>query len=298
MNKLAFKKYIWLIDTIYQSGNEGISYERLCEMWNASSLSQGKKYPLRTFHNHRNEIKDVFNVSIRCRKSTNTYYISDEGRTNPLLKKILELISVNQVVGENESLLARMQMEVRPGGECYLSKVMDAISKNHLLQLEYKPYWSEKELVYSSFAPFALKEFKGAWYLLGTREGTGFEWVDLKDVTDIKVLQDTFTPPTEDAIAAALTENFGTKVETIETQEITVKVRASLASKLRANPLHTSQRELERKRSYSIFYYYLKPTEDFLNEILSFGSAVEVMMPLSLRSEILKEAKKIIRINS
>ena len=37
MNKLAFKKYIWLIDTIYQSGNEGISYEKLCEKCNASS---------------------------------------------------------------------------------------------------------------------------------------------------------------------------------------------------------------------------------------------------------------------
>lgn len=298
MNKLAFKKYIWLIDTIYQSGNEGISYEKLCEKWNASTLSQGKKYPLRTFHNHRNEIKDVFNVSIRCRKSTNTYYISDEGRTNPLLKKILELISVNQVVGENESLLGKMQMEVRPGGECYLSKVMDAISKNLCLQLVYKPYWSENEVVYPKFAPYALKEFKGFWYLLGVREETGFELVDLKDVTEIKVLQETFTAPAEDVIAAALAENFGTKVETIETQEITVKVRASIASKLRTNPIHTSQRELERKRNYSIFYYYLKPTGDFLNEILSFGSAAEVIMPLSLKSEILKEAKKIIRINS
>ena len=175
---------------------------------------------------------------------------------------------------------------------------MDAISKNLCLQLVYKPYWSENEVVYPKFAPYALKEFKGFWYLLGVREETGFELVDLKDVTEIKVLQETFTAPAEDVISTALAENFGTKVETIETQEITVKVRASIASKLRTNPIHTSQRELERKRNYSIFYYYLKPTGDFLNEILSFGSAAEVIMPLSLKSEILKEAKKIIRINS
>lgn len=55
---------------------------------------------------------------------------------------------------------------------------------------------------------------------------------------------------------------------------------------LRSLPLHHSQVEKELSDGYYIFEYYLCPTFDFQQTILSFASEVEVMSPKWLRESI------------
>ena len=50
--------------------------------------------------------------------------------------------------------------------------------------------------------------------------------------------------------------------------------------------IHKSQEEIVRSDEYSIFKYYLRPTFDFIQEILLNGESMEVLEPLSLREEI------------
>ena len=51
-------------------------------------------------------------------------------------------------------------------------------------------------------------------------------------------------------------------------------------------PVHKSQRVIESTPDYSVFQYQIVPTFDFRQEILSHGSAVEVLAPEELRDEI------------
>jgi len=298
MNQTSFKRYIWLIDTVYQADKEGITFENICSKWKETELSKGKSYPLRTFHNHRKEIKDVFNVAILCRKSTNSYYISDLTRTDNILKKLLELVAVNQIVDERPEVRDNLVLELHPGGECFLSKAMNAISTKHVLKLEYKPYWSDKVLHYKMFAPYALKEYRGCWYLIGQREASPCEMIDLKNVTGMTTLDVTFVMPSKEDVSSLVNDNFGSVMEVIETEEVMIKVGARFATYLRSNPIHSTQKEIERKRGYSVFYFYLKPNLDFRREILSFGTSVEVLAPQHLRSELAQEAKTISKKNS
>ena len=298
MNQAAFKRYIWLIDTIYKADKEGITYESIAQKWLESDLSGGRPYPLRTFHNHVKEIKSVFNVNIQCRRKNHGYYVADVGGNNNILRKLLELMAVNQMLDSRPELAVHLAMELHPGGECYIGKLMDAITQTRMLKLEYKPYWSEKMLKYPFFAPYALKEYKGSWYLLGQRGTSNLEMVDLKNVTSVNVLTDTFVMPSNERILKLMNDHFGSVVEDIETEEIMIKVGAQVAAMLRNTPLHSSQREIERKRGYSVFYFYLKPNSDFRRELLSFGTTVEVVAPQHLRSELGQDAKKISRNNS
>lgn len=55
---------------------------------------------------------------------------------------------------------------------------------------------------------------------------------------------------------------------------------------LRDLPLHESQKEAERTEEYSIFEFHLRPTFDFLKEILWNGEEVEIIEPLWLRNEM------------
>lgn len=298
MNQAAFNRYIWLIDTIYKSEKEGITYESIVQKWKESNLSNGRPYPVRTFHNHRKEIKSVFNIDIKCKKSSNSYYIADTDVANSNTQKLLELVAVNQLLDGSPELAVHLYAELRPGGECYLAKLMQAIAQKRLLKLEYRPYWSEKLLKYPYFAPYAIKEFKGSWYLLGQRGANTVELVDLKKVTSVSTLSDTFIMPQNEEILKLLSEHYGTVVEDIETEEIMIKVGAQIAAFLRNCPLHSSQRELERKRGYAVFYYCLKPNSDFRRELLSFGTGVEVLAPQHLRGEFSQDAKAMAKKNS
>lgn len=51
-------------------------------------------------------------------------------------------------------------------------------------------------------------------------------------------------------------------------------------------PLHASQKKIEDKEDYVIFQYYMQPTYDLRQEILSHGYNVEVLAPQSFRDEI------------
>ena len=62
---------------------------------------------------------------------------------------------------------------------------------------------------------------------------------------------------------------------------------------MRALPLHPSQKELERNIFGSIFALKIRPTFDFMQELLWNGEDVEVLEPQWLRLEIAGKVKRL-----
>jgi len=75
-------------------------------------------------------------------------------------------------------------------------------------------------------------------------------------------------------------------------QEIILKISTGQANYIRALPMHHSQIELESIKDYSLFSYYIKPTFDFRQEILSLGENAEVLAPETFRNEMKKISGK------
>ena len=71
-----------------------------------------------------------------------------------------------------------------------------------------------------------------------------------------------------------------------------LKVSAGQANYIRDLMLHETQEEIEKNEVYSIFKYYLRPTFDFIQEILWNGEDMEVLEPLWLRKEIAGKIKR------
>ena len=75
-----FGRYVWL-DTLRRY--KRLTYEEINQLWQQSRLSygEGDELPIRTFHNHRNAIFDIFDVEIRCdTKDCYKYYIDNPER--------------------------------------------------------------------------------------------------------------------------------------------------------------------------------------------------------------------------
>jgi len=68
-----------------------------------------------------------------------------------------------------------------------------------------------------------------------------------------------------------------------EVKDIVLKVDSRQAKYFRALPLHHSQSETLAD-GFSLFHYRLKISDDFVQELLSYGPKVTVLRPAELRA--------------
>lgn len=136
MTKDLFDKYIWLVDTIYRAGK--ITFEEINERWLRSRLSEGEDIPLRTFHNWRIAIEQVFDININCnRKGGYYYYIenADDMQKGGIRNWLLNTFAVNNLINESHHLKRRILFEEIPSGRKYLTPVIEAMRDG--LELSY-----------------------------------------------------------------------------------------------------------------------------------------------------------------
>ena len=62
-----------------------------------------------------------------------------------------------------------------------------------------------------------------------------------------------------------------------------VRVKDANVESMRSMPLHSSQCEVERTDKYADFEYFVAPTSELYNRLLSYGSDVEVLEPKEAR---------------
>ena len=289
------KKYIWLIDTVSKEGDRGITFSEINDRWERTEMSGGESYAWRTFQNHREQIADVFGVEIACRKSDNAYYIADRAEMKDLSgfrKWMLETVSVNNSINMCGALRRRILLEEQPSSKSFLSDILEAMRNNCMIMFDYRPYWSSEAVHYYNFEPYALKMFRRRWYLLGKYGNHTLRIFALDRMENMDISMETFLYPKNFDAEVFFSCCFGIIADDeLEVKRVVLKVKAFQANYFRSLPLHASQQELERNETYSLFSYRLKPTFDFRQELLSHGSAVEVLEPLSLRRSMAEEIR-------
>lgn len=303
MTKDLIRRYIWLIDTINQAGDEGITYSRISKKWKENDLlSGGDEYAWRTFMNHRSDIFDLFGIRIECRKSTNTYHIADRSDLKDATgfkRWVFDALSLSNQLSESVALRNRVLLEDNPSGQEFLSAILEAMRNNNMVTFSYKPFWVEEGSVSNLYhvEPYALKYFKRRWYLLAKYGECPLRIYALDRMLDIDIEFETFTMPNDFDAEGFFSSCFGIIVGDEEPQLIQLKVDSYQANYLRSLPLHHSQKEVERTEAYTVFSYFLRPTFDFIQELLTLRETAEVLSPKSLRAEMSRIGKAVAKRN-
>jgi len=299
MSKNLISRYIWLMDTICQAGSEGITLSEISKKWEKNErLSGGEEYPRRTFMNHKKDIWDIFGIEIGCHKFSNSYYIVDHkdiSDASGFQRWMFETLAVNNHINESAQLRDRILLEDNPSGGEFLSTILEAMRDGKMITFDYRPFWFDGDN-YSSYyhvEPYALKVFKRRWYLLGKYGDSPLKIYALDRFLNIDIEFEDFTLPQDFNASAYFSTCFGIILSDEEPQVIKLKVDNYQANYLRSLPLHHSQKELERTEDHTIFSYYLRPSFDLVQELLSMGETVEVLEPASLRSEMERIGKEI-----
>lgn len=297
MAKNLLNRYIWLIDTIYRAGK--ITLEEINRKWVQTDMSGGEKIPDRTFHNHRIAIEEMFDVNIECdRRNGYVYYIENaESLNNGSIRNwLLDTFTVSNLIQESNSIKDRIIFEDIPSGRNFLAPVIEAMRQNLVLDITYQSF--NKTHPYSfSIEPYCVKVFKQRWYVVAYNEY--YKKIMIYALDRIRSLHTTdrtfryssdFDPQSFFKFSFGIIVDEQVPVETVRLQVFNEKVKY-----LRALPLHSSQREINTDANYSIFEYCLRPTYDFIQELLSNADQLEVVSPDWLRERmktIIKEMKR------
>lgn len=296
MAKDLFNRYIWLVDTIYRA--DGITFEEINEKWLRNSMSEGLDLPLKTFHNHRKAIEDMFDINIVCDKRGGyKYYIenADDMEKGGVRTWLLNTFAVNNLINESHHLKRRIVFEQIPSGQNFLTPVIEAMRDGMSIEIKYKSFWRQDEYT-TEVEPYFVKVFKQRWYLIARNKIK--DAIRIYALDRIRALSQTgnaFVMPKDFSPEEYFYNSFGIISQDNCLPEIVeLKVYGMQKEYFRTLPLHHSQEEVENADGYSIFRYYLSPTYDFIQEILSHGCEVEVLSPQHLRDEVRSHAATIV----
>ena len=292
----TYYRYIWLLDLLLEDGP--LSFDLIDQAWSVYSISNGP-LALRTFHEYRKGIKEMFGVEIECDRKKNEYYVKNPEvlNENRLAKWLLRKYSIPKDFATFNGMKDRVLLEEIPFGQAFLDNILDAMQRTVELQIDYQRYEYEHEEHLQTFhlQPYALKVYNRRWYLLGfIKEKDGLRTIALDRVHDLKKLNTHFELPSDFDARKYFADVVGVYVDK-DKQASNVKIRAYgvQAEYLRSTPLHKSQAEVRSKHGeFAEFTYRLCITPELISQLLAMGDKVEVLEPEVLREEMKKRISK------
>lgn len=289
----TYNRYLWLLNTLLQY--KKLSLKQLQRKWENSSVNDGSDLSRRTFFEHKNAVEEMFQVNIECDSSDGyKYYISDESefRQDNARKWLLNTFNVSSMVGEAKDMHKRILLEDIPEGTEYLQLIIDAMRRNHILEVEYKPFYGKEKEVYN-IHPYCLRVYRQRWYILGWyEERNAVQHCALDRVWSITELEDKFKFPKDFSADKYYQDHIGIWVNEKDVPEkVVIRAFGQQADYLRTLPLHHSQKKIGSGDGYTDYQYKLCNTRELVRELLAKGSMIEVLEPQSLRNDVIKEAK-------
>lgn len=302
-----FGRYVWLIDTL--SRYKRLTFQEISELWQESGLSYGEELPLKTFHNHKKAIKDIFDVYIECdRKDGYRYYIDEPERiegNNLRSWLISSYATLNQIQVDNK-LENRIIFEDIPSGQTWLTPIAEAMRRNHVLNITYQGFGKSHANTFE-MEPYLLKVANRRWYVLarssffsevnkekGIQPNDVYLVYALDRILAIEDTSRTFKLKKDFDVNRYFDGCCGVITSNEPIQRIVLRAYGTFADYLRTLPLHKSQCEIMGDAESTLFEYYLKPTFDFYQLVLAQADQIEVLEPESVREELRNYAQSLL----
>ena len=284
----TLEKYIWVVNALYRAGSRGLSLKELSDKWEREdSVSYGEPLPRQTFNRWKENILMSLGVNIDCRlKGGYRYYISNPESLadGELSRWLLDAYSTANTLSQNTSLKDRILVEEIPSSRHFLTDIVEAMKSNSIVMATYRNFHHKKPYTFP-IAPYCLKMFQKRWYVLALSINEDkLRIYGLDRFENIETTKEHFKLPSNFNAKDFFSTFFGIVIdESVPVQRIVVRAYGAHQHYMRSLPLHPSQTELHACEDYADFELTLRPTYDFIMELLSYGAMIEVMEPSTLR---------------
>lgn len=294
------RRYVWLVDTIRRAGS--ITLQDINRKWayNTSlNIDNEDEIPERTFHRHREAIAELFDIEIGCNRfDGNKYYIkNEEALEKPSFTTwLFNGLSIDNQLAENREVSERIIFEETPGGNEFLSPIIEAMAKSFRIVLVYRRF-SVSESAERLVEPYGLKQSRQRWYLIAKIKGNDKPTIFSLDRIEILSLTgESFTPDKSIDVNTYFDEVIGVNIDDdFDCEKVRLRVYGRQRDYIDTLPLHKSQTVIARTKDYTDYQLTLRPEYEFQHALLHLGPDVEVISPQWLREEIPWLAAEIIK---
>jgi len=162
---------------------------------------------------------------------------------------------------------------------------------NKTLEMSYQSFWNETAHTFE-VAPYCVKVFRQRWYVVAcSTSDDRLRIYALDRIRELRTSEHLFVLPEDFDPQAYFADSFGVVVDrNCKPERVRVRVSGIQRQYLRTLPLHASQQETKITDDSSIFEFYLRPTLDFQQELISQAANtdewVEVLEPAWLRDQM------------
>ena len=241
----------------------------------------------RTFDRDRLDIASLYNIEIEYNFSTRMYSITDEQKPEAN-ERILEAFDTFNALNITDRLSNFIYFEKRkPQGTEHLYGVLHAIKNKKQIKFEYKKFDAESPFS-KTIEPYALKEFKQRWYVLGKdTSNQNIRTYGLDRLRDLEILKNSFEPNSNFNLNDYFKNCFGIVTPTdMEVTKVVLSFSPLEGNYIKSLPLHETQEVLIDNDEETRISLWVYPTYDLTFEILSYGDEVKVLEPKSLADEV------------
>lgn len=241
---------------------------------------------IRTFQREIKEIEANYDIVIKYDKNKRVYEIihDENGIRNERLMETFDIIDAIKI---SNSLSNHLILEKRrPLGTNNMNLFIHAIKNNLEVNFNHQKFW-DADKKFRITRPLALKESRNRWYLiaLDTKDNI-MKTFGLDRITDLEITKKKFVSLENYNPDKAFRDSFGIISGEKEAQKILLSFTFKQGKYIKSLPLHHSQKIIiDNENEYRI-ELFMRPTYDFVMELLSIGDQVKVLEPESLKDEI------------
>jgi predicted DNA-binding transcriptional regulator YafY len=278
------------------------TFEQIKKYLEIESEIKGKNYSvsLRSFQRDIKDINEQFGIEIANeRKGDKRYFIKSIPDSPEHSQRLLEAFQMLNAIKASKDNTEYILLETRkPDGLEHFYGLLHAIKNNKVVKLAYRKFYSD-EITERKLLPLALKEAKNRWYLIAEdTKDSQVKTFGLDRISDLEITKLGFPKKINVNYNDLFKHSFGI-INPADQKPEKVKLSFSFTQGqyIKSFPLHKSQAILSESKENDevIIELFIQITDDFVMELLSYGSDVEVLSPKSLRKEIKKNLLNTLR---
>ena len=279
---LQFKHYVWIVNTLRKRSR--LTLSELNELWVSDEVAEGNPLPRSSFNKYRDAILDMFGLIIDC-DSTYHYYISNPGEVDEDQTKqwMLSMLTTGLTLSGSSAIEDSVILENVPAGFEFLPVILQAIRQTRTIMMGYQKFGFEPYT--KPVDPYAVKLFRQRWYLLADN-GERMSVYSFDRMQSAMLTDQRFARPKDFSPEDYFAEYFGVMTDGTPLEHVVLRAYGKMANLLRTLPLHASQRELESGEGYTDYALDIRPSIDFVSELLSKIDGLDVLEPQSLKEKI------------
>ena len=310
-NRVKF--YCWLIARLEQ---RHLTFEEIANEWrDANANPFGEELQLRTFHRYREAIQSQFGICVECDKSDGyRYYVKrDPVEDDEVTEWLLSSMRLSSL-GDMLKYHNKVMLDTPPYNTEYLDDILAAIDKQYLLKFKYvSAFGAESDMV---IQPAFVRYFKQRWYVIGvkseerrvknqnavTDEKKLVRCLPFDRISFLKVICEKH-PMSKEMKKFLTPENYYEncygiyRMEEVPVENIRIRAFYPEYNYIEEVPLHESQQKVKESKDgmYREYTLAVRPSRDFLQELLWHGRNIVVLEPESLRQDMIGILKDMTR---